>query len=189
MEERKKLIDIHAAIISMNKIKMEYISLNSGLSDRIIHPYAIYQYKGDMYFAAYCELRGKIIDFKSSRIKTYKILEDRFEIDTGFKLDQFMKNCIGIYKDEEYKVKLKIDFPMSQIVKEKIWVDEQKITEFEDRTIIFEAKMKGFTEIKSWILGMGSHVVVIEPDELRMEVMDEITKIKNSYKSFIPDNI
>jgi predicted DNA-binding transcriptional regulator YafY len=181
IDERKKLIDLHAAIVSRNKIRMVYISLNSGLSNRIIRPYAIYQYKGDMYFAAYCELREKTIDFKLSRIESYDVLNKRFEMDNTFKLSQFMKNCIGIYKDEDYRVKLKISFPMSQIVKEKIWVEEQRIAECEDRSIVFEAKMKGFTEIKSWVLSMGSYAVVIEPVELRKEILDEITKIKNNY--------
>lgn len=182
MDERKKLIEIHAAIISRNKITMEYISLNSGLSKRVVRPYAIYQYKGDMYFAAYCEQRGKILDFKLSRIKSYAVIEERFEADDSFNLKSFMKNCIGIYKDEEFKVKLKISFPMSQIVKEKIWVEDQKITEFEDRLIIYEAKMKGFTEIKSWVLSMGSQVVVMEPRELREELLDELDKIRKNYK-------
>ncbi len=184
IDERKKLIEIHAAIISRNKMAMEYISLNSGLSKRVVRPYAIYQYKGDMYFAAYCEQRGKILDFKLSRIRSYAVIDERFEADSSFKLSSFMKNCIGIYKDEEIKVKLKISFPMSQIIKEKIWVEDQKITEFEDRSIIFEAKMKGFTEIKSWVLSMGSQVVVMEPGELGKELLDEIDKVRNNYKSF-----
>ncbi len=181
INERRKLINIHAAIVSRNKVQMEYISLKSGFSNRIIRPYAIYQYNGDMYFAAFCELRKKVIDFKLSRIKSYEVLNERFEIDTDFNLKHFMKSCIGIYKDKEFNVKLKINFPMSQIVKEKIWVEDQKISEYADRSILFEAKMKGFTEIKTWVLGMGSSVVVIEPEELRRDLLDEIEKIKNNY--------
>jgi predicted DNA-binding transcriptional regulator YafY len=182
IDERKKLINIHAAIISRNKVKMEYVSLKSGLSNRIINPYAIYQYNGELYCAAFCERRKKVIDFKLSRIKSYEVLNERFEPDNDFNLNHFMKNCIGIYKGKEYNVKLKINFPMSQIVKEKIWVEDQKVTELADRSILFEAKMKGYAEIKTWVLGMGSSVVVIEPEELRKDLLDEITKIKNNYE-------
>ena len=46
---------------------------------------------------------------------------------------------------------------MAQIVKEKVWVKNQIITENRDEnSILFQAKMKGKVEIKSWILSMGS---------------------------------
>ena len=68
-EERKKLIDIHAAALTRNKVKIKYYSLSSGLSERIVHPYATIQYKGDLYFAGYCEKRQVIRDFKLCRIR------------------------------------------------------------------------------------------------------------------------
>lgn len=181
-KERKKLLDIKAAIIARNKILLEYVSLSSGLSKRIIRPYAVYRYKGDMYFAAFCQKREKVIDFKLSRIRSYEILDERFEKDKNFSLESFMKSCIGIYKGKEYSVKLKISFPMSQIIKEKIWVEEQEIVDCENNAIIFKAKMRGLEEIKSWILSMKSQVEVIEPEELRTIVIEEINKIKNIYK-------
>jgi len=94
-----------------------------------------------------------------------------------------MENCFGIYKDNEYDVKLKILHPMSQIIKEKIWVKNQVITESDNRSIIFKARMRGLTEIKTWILGMGSNVIVLEPQEIIEEIKNEINKMKNLYMS------
>ena len=71
---------------------------------------------------------------------------------------------------------------MAQIVREKIWVENQKIKEPEPKnSIIFEAKMKGEAEIKSWILSMGAHVEVLEPEELIAEIRNEIDEIKKLY--------
>ena len=91
-----------------------------------------------------------------------------------------MENCLGIYRDEELDVKLKIKNQMSEIVKEKIWVENQKIEEIEGG-IIFKAKIRGKTELISWILSMGSDAEVLEPEELRQEITDEIFKMKNLY--------
>ena len=71
--------------------------------------------------------------------------------------------------------------PMSQIIKEKVWVKNQVITEMKDGSIIFKAKMRGLTEIKTWILGMGASVIVLEPDEVVDEIRNEIEKMKNFY--------
>ncbi|SHK58531.1 Predicted DNA-binding transcriptional regulator YafY, contains an HTH and WYL domains [Caminicella sporogenes DSM 14501] len=180
--ERKKLVDIHAAMLTRNKVRIKYTSLTSGETERVVRPYATFQYKGDMYFIGFCERKNGILEFKLCRIKEYSILEEKFEMDNSFSLEDYMANCFGIFKDEEINVKLKIYHPMSQIVKEKIWVDNQKIIENEeDNSIIFEATMKGLKEIKSWILSMGSSVKVLKPQKLIEEIKNEIDKIKELY--------
>lgn len=181
--ELKRLIDIHSAILSKNKLKINYTSLSSGNNDRIVHPYATFQYKGDMYFVGFCETKESVLDFKMGRINRYEILADSFTKSEEFDLNNFMKNCIGIYRGKEYKVKLKIHHPMSQIIKEKLWVENQVITELGDGAILFKATMRGLEEIKSWILSMRSHVVVMEPEEIVREIKDEIKRMKNLYSA------
>lgn len=179
--ERKKFLDIHAAVLSRNKIKLEYNSLNSGKYARIVRPYHTLQYKQDLYLVGFCELKKEIRDFKISRIDSYEVLNETFQKDKSFDPEKFMENCFGIYKGKEYDIKLKIMHPMSQIIKEKIWVKNQVITDCDDKSIIFKAKMRGLEEIKTWILGMGSNVIVLEPKEIVEEIKNEINKIRKLY--------
>lgn len=180
--ERKIWIDVKAAIITRNKIKINYSSLKGECNSRIIRPYSIFQYKGFMYVAGYCESRNAIREFKLLRIKQYEILEDKFVMDNNFKVKDYMKNCFGIFNDEEIFISLKVKYPMAQIVKETRWVDNQEIIEIEeDKSIIFKANMKGLIEIKSWILSMGSNVLVLEPESLREEIKEELKKGLNLY--------
>lgn len=181
LEQRNMIIKIYEAIITKRKILLEYFSLRSGLGERIIRPYAVYEYKGDSYIAAYCENRKEVLDFKILRIRKLTLLEEKFELPYDFSLKDTLNNCLGIYKDESVTLKLRIKKPMSYIVAEKIWVDNQKIEWLNDESIVFEAKMKGITEIKSWILGMGEYVEVIEPKSLKDEIIEEIKKLKNLY--------
>ncbi|EPY2302649.1 MAG: WYL domain-containing protein [Clostridium sp.] len=180
--EKKIWIDINAAIITRNKIKIKYNSLNTGEKERIVRPYAVFQYKGSMYFVGYCELRQKIREFKISRIISYEILSEKFERTYNFNFKEYMQDCFGIFKDEEIELKLKIKYPMSQIVKEKIWSDNQEIIDIEDKSIIFKAKLRGITEIKSWILSMGQSVEVIAPSSLKRNVENEIEEMIKIYK-------
>ncbi|APH16253.1 transcriptional regulator family protein [Clostridium sporogenes] len=180
--EKNIWIDINAAIITRNKIKIKYNSLNTGEKERIVRPYAVFQYKGSMYFVGYCELRQKIREFKISRIMSYEILGEKFERAHNFNFKEYMKDCFGIFKDEEIELKLKIKHPMSQIVKERIWADNQKIIDIEDKAIMFQAKVRGITEVKSWILSMGQSVEVLEPKSLRRNIENEIEKMIKIYK-------
>jgi predicted DNA-binding transcriptional regulator YafY len=179
--ERKKFLDIHAAVLSRKKMKIDYNSLSSGKSTRVVRPYITMQYKQDFYLIGFCELKGEIRDFKISRIDNYEVMEETFPKDESFDAEKSMENCFGIYKGKEYNIKLKIMHPMSQIIKEKVWVKNQVITEMKDGSIIFKAKMRGLTEIKTWILGMGASVIVLEPDEIVDEIRNEIEKMRNFY--------
>ncbi|MFZ7120024.1 MAG: helix-turn-helix transcriptional regulator [Eubacteriaceae bacterium] len=178
---REKIIDIQAAILLKQKINMKYVSLSSGLKERIIHPYGIFQYGGDTYFVAYCENRNKILDFKLNRILEYEIVEENFILDNDFKFQTYLKDCFGIFKDYELNLKLKITKPFSQIVSEKIYSPNQKITQLDDDSIIYEATMKGKTEIINWILSMRDCVTVLEPESLREEIKEVIESMLRKY--------
>lgn len=180
-QDKKKLLDIHKAIITKSKIRIRYFALSSGESTRIIHPYALINYRNAIYVAAYCEKRSSIRDFKISRILEYEVLSEKFIFPKDFSLKEYMKNNFGIYRDGVYKLKLHVFYPMSYIVSEKIWVSNQKITWNEDKSIIFEATMEGKTEIISWVLSMGSNVKVLEPEELKLKIKDEVERIKQYY--------
>ncbi len=62
---------------------------------------------------------------------------------------------------------------MSIKVSERIWVEDQEITFNEDISIIFKAKMTGLDDLVNWVLGLGSSVEVIKPEELKQRVKDE----------------
>lgn len=69
---------------------------------------------------------------------------------------------------------------MANTISERIWVDNQVITELENGSILFEATMKGGPEIISWILSMQSYVEVRDPQSLKVKLKEELEKmIKN----------
>ncbi|MBO3444546.1 WYL domain-containing transcriptional regulator [Clostridium sp. CCUG 7971] len=180
-EEKQKCNDITIAYVTKRKMQIKYYSINSGYSNRVIHPYGLYNYKSDKYMVAFCENRSTFIDFKVCRIKDYYTLEEKYEVDKSFNWKEYSKNSIGIYKDDEVHIVLKVKHPFSIIIKEKIWVDNQQIIEYEDGSIIFKAIMRGYTEIKSWILSMGANVEVIEPKKLREDIIEEVKNIERIY--------
>lgn len=180
-EVREKIIDIQAAILLKQKITMKYVSLSSGLKERIIHPYGIFQYGGDTYFVAYCENRKKNLDFKLNRIIEYEIIEEKFVRDTNFNFQTYLKDCFGIFKGDKLNLKLKITKPFSQIVSEKIYSPNQRITNLENDSILYEATMKGKTEIINWILSMRDCVTVLEPESLREEIREVVESMLKKY--------
>lgn len=71
--------DFRLAINNRNKIFIEFKSVNSGKTKRIIHLAELFTYLNNWYVAAFCELRNEIRLFKLNDIISYKILDKKYE--------------------------------------------------------------------------------------------------------------
>lgn len=71
--------DFRLATNNRNKIFIEFKSVNSGKTKRIIHPAELFTYLNNWYVAAFCELRNEIRLFKLNDIISYKILDKKYE--------------------------------------------------------------------------------------------------------------
>ena len=78
--------DFRLAINNRNKIFIEFKSVNSGKTKRIIHPAELFTYLNNWYVAAFCELRNEIRLFKLNDIISYKILDEKYEKEVNLKM-------------------------------------------------------------------------------------------------------
>ena len=67
------------AIKNRNKVEIQYNSINSGITKRIIHPAELFCYIDKWYVAAFCELRNEIRLFKLENILEYKVLQELYD--------------------------------------------------------------------------------------------------------------
>ncbi|MGM0379895.1 MAG: helix-turn-helix transcriptional regulator [Bacillota bacterium] len=180
-KEDNLLEKIYLAIIKKKKLKIKYYSLSSDeTKNRIIHPYSVIFYSGFAYVIAYCEKRKKFLNFKVIRIREIENLNSTFKKDQSFNIKEIITPGYGFVHDNWIDIKLKIDFPKSIRVKEKIIVENQKIKMLDDKSIIFTAKMISKQEIISWILSLGSSVTILKPLSLKEEIKKELNNmIKN----------
>ncbi len=73
------------AIKNRNKVEIQYNSINSGTTKRVIHPAELFCYIDKWYVAAFCELRNEIRLFKLEDILDYKVLECVYDDKIGIK--------------------------------------------------------------------------------------------------------
>lgn len=74
--KEKMYVVMKEVIASKNKVKIKYESVNSGITERIIHPAQLFLYIDKWYIAAFCELRNEIRLFKLDDIKEYEVLNE-----------------------------------------------------------------------------------------------------------------
>lgn len=174
---------LYEAILNKNEVIIDYSSNLGKNTRRRIQPYKLFMYKQECYVVAKCLLKQEIRFFKLVRINEIIVTSFKFEIEFDIEkyLTDLMEKSIGIFSGKEYEMKLEIELPMANTVKERIWVDNQIITELGEGKILFEATMKGGPEIISWILSMRSYVKVIKPEILKNELKDELKKMIKKY--------
>ena len=126
--------------------------------------------------------RDELRQFKLVIIKEIELLKEKFEKD-DFDLSDYLKNTLGIFKDKSYKVKLKITYPYAMGFKEYLWTEDEEIEDYiEEGYIIYNATVEGKTEIIPWIMGMGTACTVLEPLELKKDIIKAYKDVLNNYK-------
>ena len=76
--KEKMYIVMKNAIANKNKVRIKYNSVNSGITQRIIHPAELFVYIDKWYIAAFCELRNEIRLFKLDNIIDYDVLKETY---------------------------------------------------------------------------------------------------------------
>ena len=76
--KEKMYLVMKKAIANKNKVKIKYKSVNSGITERIIHPAELFIYLDKWFIAAFCELRNEIRLFKLDNIIEYEILAEKY---------------------------------------------------------------------------------------------------------------
>ena len=76
--KEKMYVVMKNAIANKNKVRIKFNSINSGITERIIHPAELFAYIDKWYIAAFCKLRNEIRLFKLDDIIEYEVLKESY---------------------------------------------------------------------------------------------------------------
>ncbi|MEK6589830.1 MAG: WYL domain-containing protein [Nitrospinota bacterium] len=94
----------------------------------------------------------------------------------------WVNSAFDIIYDEPIEAKIWFSADQSRYIKERKWAKEQKITKQKDGSIIFDMKTSGWYNVKRWIMSFGADAKVLEPKELRKDIIRELKAAANNYK-------
>lgn len=180
---KQKIIELENTIDSLNTIKMKYYSMSNDQDTvRKVDPYNLYFKKGAGYLIGYCHLRKEIRLFRIDRIKKLDVLDNTFVWPEDYSLENYLGNVWGVERGEDIRIKLLFSGFAAKYVQEYKWHSSQQIEDLNEDQIIFRVKTGSIEEIKNWILGFGSEVKVLEPEELKLEIKEEIEEMSKKYQ-------
>jgi predicted DNA-binding transcriptional regulator YafY len=182
----RTLATLTEAWVSRHQVKIAYQSLPAEkAAERIIEPYFIEPAATghSSYVFAYCHHTKSLRTFKIECIKAIEATSEPYTIPPDFDANAFLGSSWGIVVEGEVKtIKLRFDPEIARIMEETVWHPSQTLEKQRDGSIIMTLKVTDTVELYSWILGWGEKVKVLEPAELRREMVRTAKAMLEVYK-------
>ncbi len=178
--------EIIEAIAHDRSIRIKYYSIyRNALSDRIIDPYYLIPRRGHLYLIAFCHYRSEVRVFRLNRIRSIEETEQSFVIPKTFDIVDFLENRWSIIADEDEPITFSVRFnkEIARYVYEYDFYSETSLEEQEDGSLLLKTTVKSKIEFLKWIRSFGLNAEVIEPVEIRNELMQEYEELFRRYKN------
>ena len=182
----RNLAKLAEAWMSQQRVKITYRALEAEKATmRIIEPYFIEPAAAghSSYVIAYCHRAGEIRNFKIERIEDIQVIEETYIIPTDFDASKYFGSAWGVVVEGEVEtIKLRFDRSVARIIEETIWHPSQCILRQKDGSLVMTLKVMDTVDLYSWILGWGNRVEVLEPEELRQEIIETTKAMHDIYE-------
>ena len=182
--EKDTFTVIFKALQSCTTLQFEYRPLQkTSYMTRLLDPYHAVCQKGNWYIIGFCHDKNEVRVFNFSRMKNVVMTKDNFKVPSDFKPESFFDKEVGIWlsSKKEYEVKLLISKEIGTYAIDKRWHSNQVVKQNEDGSVLVSFKTSQLPEIKRWVLGQGATVEVLEPLELKNDILKEVNGILSLY--------
>ena len=105
-----------------------------------------------------------------------------FSRPADFDLHKHLAKSFGVFHgDSDVHVKVRFSPTVARYVQESKWHASQELTKQKDGSVVAEFDLDHTEEIKRWILSFGRHATVLEPEQLRTEIIEEVNTLRDVY--------
>jgi len=161
---------------------IDYQSTATTLKKNVyIQPLKIFQSQGEWRLLAVNQ--NIIKQYYISKIIDFKVTTEKFKPFQKEKIESLflssLKSWIG---SEQFPIKIHFSQNWAEVIKSKTYLLNQKITDLEDGSIIFEGNVNSIDEAATWILSFGKGAKVLEPAELKSKVIQLAREALSNYK-------
>lgn len=173
---------LNDAVLSQQTVAMKYRTGRSGAeSERGLDPYRVWYRSGGLYVIGHDHQSGEIRTFAIDRIVEIEATDKSFEVAPSFDFDTFVSSAFGVISETPVAVRIRFDSDWKNHVMEHTWHPSQKVAELSDGGVELTMEVGGTTEVRNWVMSFGAGAEVIEPSELRADVITELERVTARY--------
>jgi predicted DNA-binding transcriptional regulator YafY len=133
---------------------------------------------------AYCHLREEVRMFVPPRIQSLRETGERFERPADFRIEEYLDGSFRALRGDghAWRVRLRFTAKAARWVREKQRHPSQRLRSCKDGSLEVCFRLTHLEEVKRWVLSYGSSCEVLEPAELRQQVVEELRRILAGYE-------
>jgi proteasome accessory factor B len=175
--------DLMVAIEDRRAVFITYQSLQATEAVTYdVYPFGLTYHRGSLYLVGHAPQHDEIRHWKVDRIEEAKLEELRFNRPEGFDLRAHFARSFGVFHgDGAVHVKVRFSPTVARYVQESTWHASQKLTKQADGSVLAEFDLGDTEEIMRWILSFGRHSEVLEPEELRKHIRQDVDAMLMMY--------
>jgi predicted DNA-binding transcriptional regulator YafY len=120
--------------------------------------------------------------FKLDRLERAQMLDQGYEIPSGFDANAYLADSWGIMRGQgTTEVVLQFSPQVAALVRERTWHASQNLDDLADGGLVFSVRVSDPREMRPWIRSWGADVEVLEPVFLRDEMAQEARRLGALY--------
>jgi len=147
-----------------------------------VYPYGLVYHRGSLYLVGFAPDHREVRHWKVDRMEDAELTPVHFNPPRDFDLREHLAKSFGVFQGRgTVCVKVRFSAAVARYVTESRWHGSQKLTPQKDGSLVAQFDLDHTEEIKRWIQSFGKHAIVLEPDELRTEMIDELNALRNAY--------
>ena len=164
--------DLRHAIKACHKVRIRYRKRREqGSNDRVVLPYGFLLGHRHYLIAQIDHPKAdRCLPFSIPNIKSVEILDEPFERDPDFSLQDYAEQSFGIFQETPFDVVWRFTAEAAPHAKEFLFHPSQKLEEQEDGSLIVSFRAGGRHEMIWHLYAWGDKVEVLEPAELAKDV-------------------
>jgi CRISPR-associated endonuclease/helicase Cas3 len=127
---------------------------------------------------------GKLRTLKIERIERVELTREPYTIPPDFDPRERLADAWGIWYSDNQPVEVVLKFHprVANRVRETRWHRSQVLEDQPDGSLVWRARLAEPKEMLPWIRGWGADVELLEPEELRQRLVEEIIKLNQIYQ-------
>lgn len=148
----------------------------------VLEPYFVKIFKQLWYVIGYNVKDKMIKTYSLDRMSKVMILDQKFDMPAGFSPEEFFADCYGITTSKALpkRITLKVEPTQAKYFR-ALPLHPSQQEELHDSYSIFHYRMYNTYDLRERLLSHGSGVQVVEPPELKAQIVDELRKALANY--------
>ena len=171
------LTSVMEAMTEGHVIRISYLKYTSSKADiYTLRPYAVKEFAKRWYIIGYCLEREALRVYGLDRVHSLDILEERFEMEKGFDVDELFATSFGIYLPEEAAktITFRTSATEAKYLRDLPIHSSQEEVSSDGRTVTFSIFVCPNRNLIMEFCKYGDRMEVLSPESIRNQVASQL---------------